>query len=99
MAHASVNIRHTGSERESSKIRAQMSVGSLLSKVLLFHLFCFVFVWVEPLPGKIYFSERFPVKLYLKVLQTVEKSTSSNWALWNEAEHDVKNYAIDEKAF
>ena len=94
MAHASVNIRHTGSERESSKIRAQMSVGSLLSKVLLFHLFCFVFVWVEPLPGKIYFSER-----YLKMLQTVEKSTSSNWALWNEAEHDVKNYAIEEKAF
>ena len=32
------------------------------------------------------------------MLQTVEKSTSSNWALWNEAEHDVKNYAIEEKA-
>ena len=45
MAHASVNIRHTGSERESSKIRAQMSVGSLLSKVLLFQTFFVLFLF------------------------------------------------------
>ena len=76
MAHASVNIRRTGSERESSKISAN-DFHEFIIKRALFVLFCF-FKQVEPLPGTIYSSKRFPAKLYLKMLKTVEKSTTSN---------------------
>ena len=41
MAHASVNIRHTGSERETSKIREQMSVGSHQKCFICLVLFSF----------------------------------------------------------